>query len=81
MKIFSILILILSIVYIIVPIDYDGTIIGYIDDFMFFMSAFCFVYAHFVNNYSTSSGVLLKMFSVIFCFLGAVSLLLLALMS
>lgn len=77
MKWLSIVLLILSIVYIIVPFDYDETIIGRADDFFLFMSAFCFMYAQFLRN-RISPYVLLKMLSAVFCFLGAVSLILLA---
>lgn len=81
MRILSLLLFLMSIAYIIMPYDCDGTVIGYADDFMFFMSAFCFMYAQFMDRYKIKPIVLLKMLSVVFCFLGAVSLLLLVMFS
>ncbi len=76
-KTFSIFLFFLSIIYIIMPIDYDGTIIGMIDDFFIFMSAFCYMYAQFNKN-KLSAYMLLKMVSLIFCFLGTIAFLLLS---
>lgn len=81
MRAFSVIFFVLSIIYVVVPVDYDGTIIGYIDDFMFFMSSFCLLYASFMNKYNVHSVVLLKMLSALFSFVGALSLLLLVLFS
>lgn len=81
MRVFSVIFFVLSIIYVVVPVDYDGTIIGYIDDFMFFMSSFCLLYANFMDKYNVRSVVLLKMLSALFSFVGALSLLLLVLFS
>lgn len=70
---------VISIIYIVVPNDYDTSVVGYIDDFMFFMSAFCLLYAGFVDKYKVRSVVLLKMLSALFCLMGALTLFLLIL--
>lgn len=77
-KAFAIFLLILSIVYVIVSFDKSDLIVGVIDDFFIFMSAFCYVYAQFVKRKS-SAYMLLKMCSVVFCFIGVISIILLML--
>lgn len=79
MRVLSVIFFIISLVYVIIPVDYDVTMIGYIDDFMFFMSAFCLLYTQFLNKYNIKSLMILKMISLLFCFLGAVSLFVLSL--
>ena len=79
MKVLSLILFVISVVYLAIPIDFDNGILGYVDDFMFFMSSFCFMYSQFVNTYYIQIKLLLKMLSVIFCFMGAVSLLLMVL--
>lgn len=79
MRVFSLIFFVVSIIYVVMPIDFDTSIVGYIDDFMFFMSAFCLLYAGFVDKYRVRSVVLLKMLSALFCFVGALTLFLLIL--
>lgn len=49
-KLLSILLLAIAIAYVVMPIDYDGPIIGYLDDFMLFMSAFLNMMRTFYSN-------------------------------
>lgn len=78
LRILSVTLIVLSIVYIIMPLDYDGPVIGIIDDFMFFMAAFCFMYSQFLNRRKKASIGLLKLISLCFLVLGAVWVLLLS---
>lgn len=75
-KLFSVFYFILSIIYVVVKIDFDETLIGMFDDFFIFMSSFCYMYAQFLNG-SIKAIVLLKLVSLVFCFLGVVTLLIL----
>ena len=47
MKWLSAIFIILALAYLIMPIDYDGPVIGFVDDFFVFMAAFCFAFAQF----------------------------------
>lgn len=78
LRILSVILIVLSIVYIIMPLDYDGPMFGIIDDFMFFMAAFCFMYSQFLNRRKKDSRELLKLISLCFLVLGAVWVLLLS---
>lgn len=75
MKCIGVIVLLVAIVYLILPFDYDETLKGRVDDFMFFMSAFCFMYAQFMNINNVRAIVLLKFISAVFCLLGAIWLL------
>lgn len=75
-KLFSVFYFILSIIYVVVKIDFDETLIGMLDDFFIFMSSFCYMYAQFLKG-SIKAIVLLKLVSLVFCFLGVVTLLIL----
>ncbi len=75
-KLFSVFYFILSIIYVVVKIDFDETLIGMLDDFFIFMSSFCYMYAQFLKG-SVKAIVLLKLVSLVFCFLGVVTLLIL----
>lgn len=77
MKCFGIFALLLSIGYLIAKCDFDDILIGRVDDFLFFMSAFCFMYAQFMSIKNVRAIVLLKFLSLIFLFLGTVSLVML----
>lgn len=78
LKLLSIVLLIAAIVYLICPYDYDIGVVGKVDDFFFFMSAFCFVYSQFIKQ--ARVALIMSMISVVCCFLGAVWLLLLVFM-
>lgn len=75
-KLFSVFYFILSIIYVVVKIDFDETLMGMLDDFFIFMSSFCYMYAQFLKG-SIKAIVLLKLVSLVFCFLGVVTLLIL----
>lgn len=77
MRIVAIALLLAATVYLVLPFDFDDGIKGRIDDFMFFMSAFCFVYAQFMGINTVRAIVILKLLSAIFCFLGALWLIIL----
>lgn len=68
----SLLLFLLSIVYIVMPIDYDGPIVGVVDDFLLFMSAFCFMYSQLLSPVKLVAKTMLKMISLIFLLLGVV---------
>lgn len=74
MKCFGVFALFLSIGYLIAKFYFDETLLGRADDFLFFMSAFCFMYAQFMSIKNVRAIVLLKLLSLIFLFLGIVSL-------
>ena len=69
-KVLGILIVILSIAYIIIPIDYDGPLIGMIDDFFLFMAAFCFCINQFTSSLHIAAKRKLNIISVTFCAVG-----------
>lgn len=73
--------LIAAIVYIVTPIDFDGPIYGKIDDFCFFMAAFCFAQSQFINPVKVSPRNLLKRIAIIFMCLGIAALALLAIIA
>lgn len=72
-RVLSVLLFIISIIYVFIRIDFDDTIIGFIDDFFIFMSSFCYMYAQFLNE-KIRATILLKFVSLIFCFLGVITL-------
>ena len=77
----SLLALIAAIAYIVAPIDFDGPIYGKIDDFCFFMAAFCFAQSQFINPVKLSACALLKRIAIIFLCLGIAALALLAIIA
>jgi hypothetical protein len=77
-KVLSIILFILSIIYVIIKVDFDTTLIGMLDDFFIFMSSFCYMYSQFLNM-KIRAALLLKMVSLVFCFLGVATLLVLLL--
>lgn len=77
-KLVSVLLMVLALVYIILPIDYDGPVIGYIDDFFLFMAAFCYFICQFAESIRPDTRKLLNMLSIIFCVLGIIWLCVLA---
>lgn len=71
----SIIYLLLSIIYLAMPYDYDKiTFIGRIDDFLLFMSAFCFVYTQFMSKYNIVANLILKILSAAFALFAAICL-------
>ena len=78
-KTISVLLFILSVGYIIIPYDFDKGVVGKIDDFFFFMAAFCNMYACFLEKHKLRVAMLLKVISGAFCVLGAMSLVLISL--
>lgn len=77
-KLVSILLIVLALVYIVLPLDYDGPVIGYIDDFFLFMAAFCYFICQFTESISPDTKKLLNTLSIILCILGIVWLCILA---
>ena len=77
-KLVSILLILLALVYIVMPLDYDGPLIGYIDDFFLFMAAFCYFICQFTESVSQKTKAFLNMISIIFCILGIAWLFILA---
>ena len=77
-KVLSIILFILSIIYVIIKVDFDTSLIGMLDDFFIFMSSFCYMYSQFLNM-KIRAAVLLKMVSLVLCFLGVATLLVLLL--
>ena len=74
----SIIALIAAIAYIIMPADFDGPIYGIIDDFCFFMAAFCYAQSQLINPSKVTARALLKRFSIIFICLGLITLTIIA---
>lgn len=62
----------LSIVYIVMPIDFDGPIIGIFDDFFFFMAAFCFCQSRFISSKRVAARRALSKCAIVFATLGAI---------
>lgn len=77
-KVLSIILFILSIIYVIIKVDFDTSLIGMLDDFFIFMSSFCYMYSQFLKV-KIKATILLKMVSLVFCFLGVATLLVLLL--
>lgn len=73
-KLISIILFIISIIYLILPYDYDVNVIGRIDDFFFFMSSFTYMYSCFVDENRLRVSLMLKMLSAAFCIIGALTL-------
>ena len=59
------------------PIDFDGSIIGFVDDFLVFMAAFCFTFAQFSRKVNPINRRQLYIFSVTFMILAILWILLL----
>ena len=78
-KVLAITMLVLAIAYLIMPIDYDRGVIGRLDDFFIFMTAFCYLYASFFSGSNLRVAMLLKVISCVFAMLGAFTLLALSL--
>lgn len=62
--------MVLAIIYIIMPIDFDGPAIGIIDDFFFFMAAFCLCQSCFISSEKKTARRSLRRLSLIFACLG-----------
>lgn len=72
MRTLAVIAMILAIVYIIMPIDFDGPLVGIIDDFFIFMAAFCFCQSQFINPAKISARRSLGIISLIFLILGII---------
>ncbi len=72
MRTIAVIAMILAIVYIIMPIDFDGSIIGIIDDFFMFMAAFCFCQSQFMNEAKISARRSLNFIALVFLSLGII---------
>jgi len=70
LKWLSAIFMILSIAYIIIPLDYDNSALGYIDDFFIFMAAFCFAFAQYSRKVSPINRRQLYTFSITFTVLA-----------
>ena len=70
MKWLSAIFTILAIAYLIMPIDFDGPVIGFIDDFFVFMAAFCFAFAQFSKRATQIIRRQLYIFSISFMILA-----------
>ena len=78
MKVLSIASILFAIIYIVMPIDFDGPIIGIIDDFFVFMAAFCFCQAQFLKPEKYKAKHLLNLIALIFACLSLIWLMILA---
>lgn len=78
LKWLSALFLIIAIAYLIMPIDFDGPIIGFVDDFFVFMATFCFAYAQFSKKATETIRRQLYILSVSFMILAILWVILLA---
>ena len=74
----SILLMVLALAYIVLPLDYDGPAIGYIDDFFLFMAALCYFICQFSESIQPRTRKLLNIISIILCILGIIWLCILA---
>ncbi len=72
MRTLAVIAIILAIVYIIMPIDFDGPMVGIIDDFFIFMAAFCFCQSQFISPSKISARRSLSIISLIFLILGII---------
>lgn len=70
----AIIALVAAIAYIIIPADFDGPIYGIIDDFFFFMAAFCFAQSQFISPVKLRPRAILKRFATIFTIMGILTL-------
>ncbi|MGN1246322.1 MAG: hypothetical protein ACI4UN_06780 [Muribaculaceae bacterium] len=77
----AVLALAAAIAYIVMPYDYDGPLYGIIDDFCFFMAAFCFAQSQFISPLKVSARSLLKRISLFFLFIGIAALSVLAIIA
>lgn len=77
MKWLSAFFMILSVAYLIMPIDYDKSALGYIDDFFIFMAAFCFTFAQFSRKVTQVIRKQLYTFSITFTVLALLWILIL----
>lgn len=66
----SVLLVLLALTYIIVPIDFDGHVIGFFDDFFLFMASFCYFVSQFTNVLQHKARKRLDMLAICFCILG-----------
>ncbi len=73
----SIFFMLLAVAYLIMPVDFDGTIIGYVDDFFVFMAAFCFAFTQFSHKMNTIIRRQLYTFSIVFLILAILWILIL----
>lgn len=65
--------MIFAVLYIVLPYDFDGTILGRLDDFMLFMAAFCFLYSQFLGEMKMRAVTLLNVVSLFFCILWVIT--------
>lgn len=77
-KLYAIALSLVAMVYFVMPFDFDRSsigILGYIDDFFFFLSAFCFSQYAFLNSAFASARKKLLIISIILlvCGIGALS--------
>lgn len=77
-KLYAIAFSLVAMVYFVMPFDFDRSsigILGYIDDFFFFLSAFCFSQYAFINPAFASARKKLLIISIILlvCGIGALS--------
>ncbi|MEG1915353.1 MAG: hypothetical protein RR061_01570 [Muribaculaceae bacterium] len=77
-KLIATLLLLLSLVYILMPIDFDGPIVGLVDDFFFFMAGFCYFITQFTNVRHVTARRQLNILSLCFLVAGVVWLCILA---
>ena len=78
MKWLSAIFIILALAYLIMPIDYDGPVIGFVDDFFVFMAAFCFAFAQFSRKANQIIRRQLYIFSISFMVLAILWIILLS---
>ncbi len=74
-KTVSIILFILAIVYLIIPVDYDGSYLGLMDDFFFFMAAFSFLISSFLKSLNKKAQLKLEFIALTFLILGVAVLL------
>lgn len=74
----AVLFILAAIAYLVMPIDYDGPIIGFIDDFFVFMSAFCFTFSQFSKKVNKLVRRQLYTFSISFLVLAILWIVILA---
>jgi uncharacterized membrane protein YkvA (DUF1232 family) len=77
-RIISLILVVLAIIYVIMPYDYDKGLLGYIDDFFVFMAAFTFSRSCFQRSERKFIKHQLDMISLVFICLAICWLLLLA---
>ena len=74
----SILLFILAIIYFIVPVDFDGSIIGFIDDILLLLASITFCLSQFIGAFQGKSIKSLNRLSLILLILGIIWVLILS---